>query len=445
MKKLDRRKFLKLSAGALGAAAAGSFLPGSFTSRVLAQGSGNYEPMFPIEDGARLRLLRWTGFIDSDEELWNQNTQRFTELTGVPVQIQSVTWTDVQPKSALAAQLGSGPDVIMGWYDDPHIYPDQLIDVSELAEYLGNKYGGWYDVARSYGFHEEQGRWIAIPVGAAGNAMNYRTSWIQEAGFDTFPEDTDGFLKMAQALKKNGHPTGFALGHAVGDGNTWVHWLLWAFGGKIVNEDNTVAVNSSETRAALEYAKELYETMVPGVSSWLDANNNRAFLAEQCSLTQNGISIWYVAQNDFPAIADDVANARNPVGPVSSPTNFNLFTQAFIFKYSKFPNAAQEYLRFMLESEQMDPWVTAMTGYVTPALRAYRELPIWTRDPDITPYRDVLAGAHSNAWAGAPGKRSARALNDFVVVDMFADACAQGASPQQAAERAERQLAAIYG
>ena len=25
-----------------------------------------------------------------------------------------------------------------------------------------------------------------------------------------------------------------ALGHATGDGNCWVHWCLWAFGGNLV-------------------------------------------------------------------------------------------------------------------------------------------------------------------------------------------------------------------
>ena len=45
------------------------------------------------------------------------------------------------------------------------------------------------------------------------------------AGFDAFPKDTDGFLKLCKALKAKGTPGGFALGNATGDGNTWVHWL----------------------------------------------------------------------------------------------------------------------------------------------------------------------------------------------------------------------------
>jgi len=442
MHNINRRDFLKLSASGAAAATLGPLL--STQAFAAAQSAGDYKPMFEIEDNAELQLLRWTGFIKSDEEVWDKNTERFTQLTGVKVQKQSLTWTDVQPKSALAAQLGSGPDIIMGWYDDPFIYPDQLVDVSEVCDHLGKTYGGWFDVAKSYGYSEEQKRWIAVPVGAPGNAMTYRKSWVQEAGFDEFPTDFDGFLKMARALKKNGHPIGLPLGHAVGDANSWVHWVLWGFGGKQANEDNSVAINSKETVEALDYAKALFETMPPGVSSWLDANNNRAFLSGHISVAQNGISIWHVAQNEFPKLKDDIHNAANPVGPVGHPTTYNLFTQAFVFKYTKYPNAAKEYLRFMLEKEQTAPWVTAMTGYVTPALKAYSDLPIWTRNPDITPYRDVLVGSHFDGWAGKPGKAAARALNDFVIVDMFADACVNGVSSKDAAANAEKRLKDVY-
>ena len=40
-------------------------------------------------------------------------------------------------------------------------------------------------------------------------------------------------------------------------------------------------IDSPETMQALEYAKELYATFVPGTLSWLDPNNNKAFLDGQ--------------------------------------------------------------------------------------------------------------------------------------------------------------------
>ena len=55
------------------------------------------------------------------------------------------------------------------------------------------------------------------------------------------------------------------------------------------------------------------------------------------------------------------------------PTEFQLFFNQMIFKYTKYPKAAKEFLRFMMEQEQMDPWVQASIGYVTPPLRVLRE------------------------------------------------------------------------
>ena len=127
--------------------------------------------------------------------------------------------------------------------------------------------------------------------------MVYRESHVKAAGFDAFPKDTDGFLKLCKALKAKGTPAGFALGNATGDGNCWAHWLVWAYGGKLVDENNKVVIDSPETIKALEYAKELYATFIPGTLSWLDPNNNKAFLDGQISLTNNGISIYYAAKN----------------------------------------------------------------------------------------------------------------------------------------------------
>ena len=128
-------------------------------------------------------------------------------------------------------------------------------------------------------------KWIGLPLGAAGSMMVYRESMLKAAGFDTFPKNTDDFLKMCKALKDKGTPGGMALGNATGDG-LWCNWLIWAFGGKLVDKNNKVVIDSPETLKALEYGKELYATFIPGTLSWLDPNNNKAFLDGQISRHQ---------------------------------------------------------------------------------------------------------------------------------------------------------------
>ena len=147
---------------------------------------------------------------------------------------------------------------------------------------------------------------------------------LKAAGFDTFPKDTDGFLKMMKALKAKGTPGGFALGNATGDGNCGA--TGWS--GRTAASWSTRTTRWSSTAPrrckALEYGKELYATFIPGTLSWLDPNNNKAFLDGQISVTNNGISIYYAAKNStdpkVKEMAADIQHATFPVGPVGVPT-----------------------------------------------------------------------------------------------------------------------------
>jgi multiple sugar transport system substrate-binding protein len=436
MTEFTRRDMLKaISASAV----AGIGLSPAQTSRAA-------DLKFEPEKGAKLRMLRWKRFVQGEEDLWLANTRKFTQSTGIEVRVDSENFEDIRPKAAVAAQVGSGPDIILGWFDDPHLYPEKLIDLSDLAHYLGDKYGGWYEVCKRYGLRE--GQWIGLPLGAPCGCVTYRESQVKAAGFDTVPRDLPGFLKLCQALKAKGTPAGLALGNAVGDANTWCHWVVWTHGGKMVDEHDHVAIDSKETAAALEYAKELYQTFIPGTLSWLDPSNNKAFLAGEISLTFNGISIYYAAQTAkdpvVKALAADIGHMNYPVGPVGRPTELQTLTQAFVFKYTKYPNAAKEYLRFMWEKEQYWPWQEASIGYVTQPFYAYEANPVWTEDPKRTPFRDSLKKMQYHGYAGSLGKASAATLADYIMVNMVAEAASGAQTPKAAMGRAAQRAARYY-
>ena len=436
MNRITRRRFLQASA--LAGATLGA--------PMLARDAHAQELSFKPEQGAKLRVLRWKRFVQGDEDQWTANTRAFTAKTGVEVTVDNENWEDLRPKAAVAANVGSGPDIILSTNDDSHQYPDKLLEIGDLCEYLGKKYGPWYPSALAYG--QNGGRWIALPLGAGGNCMNYRISHLKAAGFKEFPKDTDGFLKLCKAMKKNGTPPGFALGNATGDANGWCHWLIWAFGAKMVDEQNRVAINSKETAAALEYARELYATFIPGTLSWLDPNNNKAFLAGNISLTNNGISIYYAAKTSPDAkmreLAKDIDHAAFPIGPVGHPTASALFFTCVIFKYTRYPNAAKEYLRFMMEKEQYESWQKAAIGFVTQPLTFYERNPVWTEDPKHTPFKYSCKSMLPNGYSGALGTASAGCIADFVVVNMVAEAASGATTVKDALSRAEKRAKRYY-
>jgi len=435
-----RRDVLRTTAG-LAAGALGSQLIGR---RAFAQDGMQFKP----EEGATLRLLRWSPFVKGDEEQWLANTQKFTEATGVQVRVDKESWEDIRPKAAVAANVGSGPDLMLVWFDDPHQYPDKLLDVTDLADYLGNKYGGWYEGPRTYATRDN--KFIGLPVATIGNGIVYRDSWVKEAGFSEFPKDTAGLLELCKALQANGHPAGFTHGHGVGDGNNYAHWLLWSHGGQMVDENGKVTINSPETMAAINYAMELYKTFIPGTESWLDVNNNRAFLAGELSVIANGISAYYSAKtnpdNDpkLAEMAKDIRTTNLPIGPVGKSVELHQVTTAVIFNYTPYPNAAKAYLQFMFEAPQMDAWINSSAGYCCQTLKAFADNPIWTADPNNAPYARASESLRPNGYAGPLGYASAATMADYVLVDMFAKAVTGQATPQEAMEEAEKRANRYY-
>ena len=105
---------------------------------------------------------------------------------------------------------------------------------------------------------------------------------------------------------------------------------------------------------ALEYVKALSDTFIPGVASWNDGSNNKAYLAGELYCTLNGISI-YIAAKDDPTkkeLAEDTYHALWPVGPIGKPTELQLCVPILAFNFTKYPNAAKAFVAFMIELRQ---------------------------------------------------------------------------------------------
>ncbi len=442
MKHVNRRSLLKgaAAAGAVGAMSQAGVLE-------FAKAWAQAAPWKP-EKGAKLTILRWKRFIQAEEDAFMVLVAAFTKATGVAVTVLNESLDDVQPKASVAANTGQGPDLFWGLYSLPHLFPTKVVDVTDVADYLGKKYGGWVPSAVTYG--KSGNRWIALPIGYNGNVINYRQSMIEAAGHKEMPKDTAGFLDLMKGLKAKNTPGGFALGRASGDGNAWVHWCLWAFGGNVVDAKDKVIINSPETVKALEYAQQLYANFVPGTASWNDSFNNKAFLSGEISVTNNGVSIYAAAKAEagkdpkMKAIADDMNHALWPVGPVGKPTEFHIAYPMMIMRYSKFQQAAKAFMAFTLEKENYDKWLMGAVAYITHPLNAYDANPVWTSDPKLTVARDVAKRTLTAGGLGSVGERAASALADFLVLDMFASVCTGRTTIKDAISVAERQAKRIY-
>ncbi len=100
------------------------------------------------EAGAQIQLLRWKRFVQSEEDSFMALVAAFTKATGVEVKVINESLDDVQPKASVAANTNQGPDMFWGLYSLPHLFPAKCVDVSDVADFLGKKYGGWVPTAR---------------------------------------------------------------------------------------------------------------------------------------------------------------------------------------------------------------------------------------------------------------------------------------------------------
>ena len=437
----NRRSALKAGA-ALGAAT-------TLNLTQFAQAWAQASPFKP-EKGAKLQLLRWKRFIQAEEDAFMKLVAAYSQATGVEVRVVHESLDDVQPKASVAANTNQGPDLFWGLYSLPHLFPSKCVDVSDVAGYLGKKYGGWTPTAETYG-KGPGGKWIAIPVAYNGNVINFRQSMIEKAGFKEVPKDTAGFLELMKALKEKSVPGGFALGRASGDGNAWVHWALWSQGANLVDKNDKVIINSPETVKALEYVKALSDTFVSGTASWNDAFNNKAFLESQISLTNNGVSIYAAAKAGaakgdakMKEIMDDMNHSLWPVGPVGKPTEFHIAYPLLAMKYTKVPNACKSFMAFMLEAENFNPWLEDAVAYLTHPLNAYDDNKVWKSDPKLSMLRDAAKRTLTAGGLGSVGEKAASALADFIMLDMVASVCTGRATIKEAISVAERQAKRIY-
>ena len=145
-----------------------------------------------------LRMLRPVRFVQADEDVFRANAAKFTKETGVEVKVDFVGWEDINQQTAVTSNSGAGPDIIIGFSDAPHIYVDKLVELTDVADYLGKRYGGWLPLAQNYGKRNKSDAWIGLPFGATAGPLIYRKSVLQSVGFDKVPEDHAGFLDLCQ-------------------------------------------------------------------------------------------------------------------------------------------------------------------------------------------------------------------------------------------------------
>lgn len=399
--------------------------------------------------GASVSLLQWNHFIPTADPFFKQQAADWGKQTGVNVTIETINANDLVPRFTAAIQGQSGPTIFQMQYLAPHSFAEGLYDVSDMAKEIEPKYGKYYAQVNTSATVD--GKYRAIPYSIFGNAFVYRKSLFEKAGAKV-PETWDDFHDAVKKLKSLGKPVGQTFGQTFGDAPTFFYPLLWAFGGKEVEQDGkTVAVNSKETIEAVKFAKALWDDGLDQRGlSWDDSSNNAAFLAEEISCTLNGASIFFVGaglDGKTPAKpwSDDMDHFLPPKGPAGQFAWFLDHTHGIpTYVKGKDLDASKEFLRYIYDPKQYEAWFELQKGYSIGLGDRLEQSKMWDALPKaLQPFRTAGKIARALGYAGEPTGKTNEVFAKYVIVNMFARAV-QGTSPEDSVKQAEAEMKQIY-
>ena len=131
-------------------------------------------------------------------------------------------------------------------------------------------------------------------------------------------------------------------------------------------------------------------------------------------------------QARFPEIGKVTDQAHEPGGAEGALPPAQL-DQPFDLRLLAGPAGGPGFPALADAAEAVGRLVRVADTYYQPFLHGYDNAPMWNVEPRNLPYRDALATAHLPGWPAPASRQLAEVVAKYVVIDMFAKACA-GAS-----------------
>src|SRR5207249_529587 len=181
------------------------------------------------QQGAALRVILWSHFVPAYDAWLDDFAKKWGEQSGVTVRIDHIPHLELPTRYAAEFAAGTGHDLI---YFAGQILTGQyyrhLVDLSDLANDLGTRYGPWMPSAKSAA--QVAGVWYAVPDYFISIPVLWRKDLFESVGRPA-PKTWDDLRVAARLLRPKGHPTGMQFSHCNDANHNW-RALLYCFGAK---------------------------------------------------------------------------------------------------------------------------------------------------------------------------------------------------------------------
>jgi len=442
--------------------------------RILAGAAALAVALSAVPGHAQDKLTVWwvKGFYKSEDEALYAAIKKYEQKTGTKIELSQYAVQDMNAKSVAALDAGTVPDIAYSDTYDVQTAGKWAFDgkLEDLSDVLGPMKDRFEAVALStanlYSDKAKKKAYYAFPIKQQTLHVQYWKDMLAQAGFKE--NDIPGTWKeywsfwcdkvqpaIRKATGQRLYGTGFPMG--VESTDSFQSFLSWvdAYNVKLVDDNGKLLVDDPKVKQGLvaaltDYTQPYIKGCTPPSSTtWKDPDNNVAFHNKTIVMTHNyTISIaakWLDDANNTTLTAEQraagrkaydelIATAGFPKKPDGSPMVYRTAVKVgVIFEASKNKAKAKDFLKFLMEEENLRPYVEGALGRWFPVTLASQASPFWQADKHRKAvYDQFKAGTtpfeftknykftilnNENAWAKAMN----RVVNEKVPVDKAVD------------------------
>ncbi len=423
---------------------------------------------------AQEKLTVWwaKGFYKSEDDALLVAIKKFEQKTGVQVELSQYPVQDTIPKTAAALDAGTVPDFA---YSDVYdfqttgkwAFDGKLEDVSDVVAPLKDKFApNTLETTYLYSDKTKKHAYYAVPMKQQTMHIQYWIDMLNKAGFkeSDIPKTWKDYWafwcdKVQPGYRKATGQRVYGIGQPMGvdSSDSFFSFLTFAdaYNVKLVDDEGKLLVDDPKVKQGLMGALKDYTDPYtkgcspPSSTSWKDPDNNVAFHNKTTVMTHNAtISIaakWLDDYNNESLPADQRAQAKKayeeliatagfPNKPDGSPMKYRAAIKtSVIFADSKNKKRAKEFMAFMLQEENITPYVEGSLGRWFPVTKAGQQRSFWQQDKHRRAvYNQFMAGTvtfeftknykftilnNENVWAKAMN----RVVNEKVPLDKAVD------------------------
>ena len=424
---------------------------------------------------AQEKLTVWwvKGFYKAEDDALFAAIKKYeSKHKNVKIELSQYPIQDMIPKTVAALDSGSPPDVAYADVYDFQVtakwaFDDKLEDISGVMDKIRNSFEP-AALSTTFLFNDKAQKraYYAFPLKQQTMHVQYWKDMLSDAGFKPadIPKDWKGYWSFwcekvqpayRQKTGNRGFGTGFPMG--VDSSDSFYSFLTFmdAYNIKLVNDSGKLLVDDPAVRTGLINAMNDYTYVYgkgctpPSSTSWKDPDNNVAFHNKTIVMTHNAtISIaakWLDDMNNAALTPEQRAAAKKnyteliatsgfPNKPDGSKMTYRAAVKTgVIFKQAKNKERAKEFVSFLLQEENLTPYVEGSLGRWFPVTKKAQQSAFWKGDEHrLAVYNQFMNGTtpfeftknykftvlnNENVWAKAMN----RVLNEKVPVDKAVD------------------------